>query len=301
MADQAQFSDLAMEYMPALYTAALRMTRNPADAEDLVQETYLKAYRAFGQLRGGHQPEGLALPDPDQHLHQHLPGQEAPARDRRRRGRRGPVPLPPPGRRPGRRAGPQRRGRGPRPVHRHRREGGHRVAARHLPDGRAAGRRRGVLLQGDRRDHRRAHRHGDEPDPPRKKSPAEGVGRSWKGTGPRRGGRRGQVVGRPPVGDTEETANRAVARRASEPLAGFVGCDETIERLYYYLDGELTEQRRVEITRHLDLCGPCVGRLRVRGRAAQGHRQPVPGPRARRADRPGGRGPPRGERQPTAD
>ncbi len=41
MADQALFSDLAMEYMPALYTAALRMTRNPADAEDLVQETYL--------------------------------------------------------------------------------------------------------------------------------------------------------------------------------------------------------------------------------------------------------------------
>ena len=37
------------------------------------------------------------------------------------------------------------------------------------------------------------------------------------------------------------------------------GCDETIERLYTYLDGELTEQRRLEITRHLDLCGPCVG------------------------------------------
>ncbi len=41
--------------------------------------------------------------------------------------------------------------------------------------------------------------------------------------------------------------------------AGFVGCDETIERLYFYLDGELTDQRREEITRHLDLCGPCVG------------------------------------------
>ncbi len=41
--------------------------------------------------------------------------------------------------------------------------------------------------------------------------------------------------------------------------AGFVGCDETIERLYFYLDGELTEHRRLEITRHLDLCGPCVG------------------------------------------
>ena len=40
--------------------------------------------------------------------------------------------------------------------------------------------------------------------------------------------------------------------------AGFVSCDETIEKLYTYLDGELTEQRRVEIARHLDLCGPCV-------------------------------------------
>jgi RNA polymerase sigma-70 factor (ECF subfamily) len=53
MADQALFSDLAMEYMPALYTAALRMTRNPSDAEDLVQETYLKAYRAFASFEAG--------------------------------------------------------------------------------------------------------------------------------------------------------------------------------------------------------------------------------------------------------
>src|SRR5919198_6174145 len=53
MADQATFADLAMEYMPSLYTAALRMTRNPADAEDLVQETYLKAYRGFGGFQEG--------------------------------------------------------------------------------------------------------------------------------------------------------------------------------------------------------------------------------------------------------
>ncbi len=53
MADQAEFSDVAMEHMPALYTAALRMTRNPADAEDLVQETFLKAYRAFGSFQEG--------------------------------------------------------------------------------------------------------------------------------------------------------------------------------------------------------------------------------------------------------
>src|ERR687895_524386 len=53
MADQATFADQAMEYMSALYTAALRMTRNPADAEDLVQETYLKAYRGFGTFQEG--------------------------------------------------------------------------------------------------------------------------------------------------------------------------------------------------------------------------------------------------------
>jgi RNA polymerase sigma-70 factor, ECF subfamily len=53
MADQARFAEQAMEYMGSLYTAALRMTRNPADAEDLVQETYLKAYRAYGGFTEG--------------------------------------------------------------------------------------------------------------------------------------------------------------------------------------------------------------------------------------------------------
>ena len=53
MADQAHFAEQAMEYMSPLYSAALRMTRNPADAEDLVQETYLKAYRGFGGFTEG--------------------------------------------------------------------------------------------------------------------------------------------------------------------------------------------------------------------------------------------------------
>ena len=56
--------------MPGLYSAALRMTRNAADAEDLVQETYLKAYRSYASFTGGHQPTGLAVPDTDQHVHQ---------------------------------------------------------------------------------------------------------------------------------------------------------------------------------------------------------------------------------------
>ncbi|MGD0219755.1 MAG: sigma-70 family RNA polymerase sigma factor [Acidimicrobiales bacterium] len=53
MADQERFVDDAMEYMPSLYTAAMRMTRNSSDAEDLVQETYLKAYRAYGGFQEG--------------------------------------------------------------------------------------------------------------------------------------------------------------------------------------------------------------------------------------------------------
>ncbi len=42
-----------MPLMSSLYSAALRMTRNPADADDLVQETYLRAYRGFGGFQEG--------------------------------------------------------------------------------------------------------------------------------------------------------------------------------------------------------------------------------------------------------
>jgi RNA polymerase sigma-70 factor, ECF subfamily len=53
MADQDVFAEQAMEYMPQLYSTALRMTRNASDAEDLVQETYLKAYRGFAGFEEG--------------------------------------------------------------------------------------------------------------------------------------------------------------------------------------------------------------------------------------------------------
>ncbi len=42
-----------MPFLDQLYAAAMRMTRNPADAEDLVQETYLKAYGAFARFKQG--------------------------------------------------------------------------------------------------------------------------------------------------------------------------------------------------------------------------------------------------------
>ncbi|WP_407645352.1 sigma-70 family RNA polymerase sigma factor [Brevibacterium limosum] len=49
----ARFERDALEYVNQLYAAALRMTRNPADAEDLVQEAYAKAYAAFHQYKPG--------------------------------------------------------------------------------------------------------------------------------------------------------------------------------------------------------------------------------------------------------
>ena len=53
MADPDTFAEAAMPLMDQLYSAALRMTRNAADAEDLVQETYLKAYRGYERFEEG--------------------------------------------------------------------------------------------------------------------------------------------------------------------------------------------------------------------------------------------------------
>jgi RNA polymerase sigma-70 factor (ECF subfamily) len=49
----ARFEQTAMPFLDQLYSAALRMTRNPADAEDLVQETFVKAFAAFHQFQEG--------------------------------------------------------------------------------------------------------------------------------------------------------------------------------------------------------------------------------------------------------
>lgn len=47
------FTTEALSYVDSLYGTALRLTRRPADAEDLVQDTYLKAFRASGQFARG--------------------------------------------------------------------------------------------------------------------------------------------------------------------------------------------------------------------------------------------------------
>ena len=50
---QARFERDALPFLDQLYSAAMRMTRNPADAEDLVQETFAKAYGSFHQFKPG--------------------------------------------------------------------------------------------------------------------------------------------------------------------------------------------------------------------------------------------------------
>ena len=53
MSSQEQFTSDAMQYAPQLFSTALRMTRNRSDAEDLVQETYIKGWRSFHTFQEG--------------------------------------------------------------------------------------------------------------------------------------------------------------------------------------------------------------------------------------------------------
>jgi len=50
---QGNFERAAMPFVDSLYNTAYRMTRNPEDAEDLVQETYLKAYKYYDKFEEG--------------------------------------------------------------------------------------------------------------------------------------------------------------------------------------------------------------------------------------------------------
>jgi len=59
--NRASFEQEALVHLDALYRVALRLTGNPADADDLVQETMLKAYRAWDQYEKGTNAKGWLL------------------------------------------------------------------------------------------------------------------------------------------------------------------------------------------------------------------------------------------------
>ncbi|MHB0928127.1 MAG: sigma-70 family RNA polymerase sigma factor [Candidatus Nanopelagicales bacterium] len=50
---EARFERDALQYLDALYAGAMRFTSNPTEAEDLVQDTMMKAYKAFNQYQDG--------------------------------------------------------------------------------------------------------------------------------------------------------------------------------------------------------------------------------------------------------
>ena len=228
-----------MPYMSALYSAALRMTRNPSDAEDLVQETYLRAYRGFGGFKDGtnlkawlykiltntfintyrakkRRPEQVELDDiEDFYLYRRLGGLEAVDADRTPETERA------------------------RPDSRGGREGSPRRPPRAVPDGRAARRRRRVLLQGDRRDHGRSDRYGHEPAASRKKAAAEAVVELCRGT---RACCRRLRPEPPERGDRTPgwTATRRSIRSTSISTASS------------------PSGKRPQIARHLDDCPPCA-------------------------------------------
>ena len=62
---------------------------------------------------------------------------------------------------------------------------------------------------------------------------------------------------------SEDVGTRDDAGDAGSGAGGLFGaqvdCAEAVHELYHYLDGELTEERRYEISIHLDYCGPCGG------------------------------------------
>ncbi len=53
MAKEQEFNDIAFEHMDSLYSTALRYTRNAAEAEDLVQDTYFRAWKFFDKYQKG--------------------------------------------------------------------------------------------------------------------------------------------------------------------------------------------------------------------------------------------------------
>ena len=97
---EARFMDEAMPLMNQLFGAALGMTRNRADAEDLVQETYLKAYQKFHQYKPGTNIKAwLYRILTNTYITGYRKAQRSPKRPRATPSKTGSWPTPPPTRR----------------------------------------------------------------------------------------------------------------------------------------------------------------------------------------------------------
>ena len=160
------FEEQALPFMDQLYAAAMRMTRNPADAGDLVQETYVKAYAAFRQFEQGTNLKAwLYRILTNTFINTYRKNQRNPYQgtiDELEDWQLGSRRVAHPGA-----LDAFGRSRGDRPPPRQRRQGGPAVDPRGLPARRLPRRCRRLLLPGDRRHHEDPRRHRDEPTPPR--------------------------------------------------------------------------------------------------------------------------------------
>ena len=208
---QDPFAEEALTHLDAMYGVACKLTRNPTEAEDLVQDAFVKAMRARAPVSRRHQPQGVAVPHPDEHVHQQVPPRRPRALGARRAGRR------PAGRRLGERqhdaSAPRSRDAGADAHRRGRDPARARRAAGRVPAGRHPLRRRGVLVRGDRPDHGLPDRHGDEPPAPRPQAPPADALQPCAGPGHREGRRAPRRATRSDV--------RAAARAKTANLAEY--------------------------------------------------------------------------------
>jgi RNA polymerase sigma factor (sigma-70 family) len=159
-----RFERDVLPFLDQLYSAALRMTRNPADAEDLVQETFAKAFGSFHQFQEGTNLKAWLYRiltntfinsyrkkqrEPKQSGSEEIEDWQLASRVAHLDGAE------------------VRGGRGARAPPGLRRQKGASGVAGGLPHGGLLRRRRGFRLQGDRRDHGHSDRHGDVAAAPR--------------------------------------------------------------------------------------------------------------------------------------
>ena len=233
----ARFERSAMPFLDQLYSAALRMTRNPADAEDLVQETFAKAFAAFHQFEegtnlkawlyriltntfinnyrkkqrepkqaGGDELEDWQLARAAGHTSSGLRSAETEALDH----------LPD--------SDVKEALAG---------------AARRVPGRGLSGRRRGLCIQGNRRHHGDADRHRD----------VASASRS-AGIAGRAGGLRTRARRLP--GERGRCEAMSCGKHHDTP------CADVLDRVYTYLDGEIDLAECAKIRQHLEECAPCL-------------------------------------------
>ena len=225
-----RFEEEALAQADALYRVALRLTRNPAEAEDLVQDTYLKAFRSASRFARGTNLRAwlfTILMNTD--------------RNRRRDASRDPIDVDSEvveqaqALTAGLHAG--------RPAHRcHdgcRREGRTRLAARHVPGGRLVTRCGRVFVCRNRADARHTGRHGHVAYLERAQA-ALRAPHGYAGRGSRR--------------------SPAASHRRRRTRRMMLSCEQAEARLTPWVDGEMAAADRVAMAAHLAACSGCAER-----------------------------------------